>query len=133
MMKKSFILLCVLMIIVITTTISKAASNESEIIAATQNFFNLLKQGNSVAIQSLLDDDLLQKRNKLFSNPKYEQFLKNYYKDSELKIVSINQVNDSMALVDIEILTKGQPEKNQTICFSKKGNKWKLAREKHME
>ena len=128
-MKKIRLLIIILLMIPMTSTAAEVFLNESKVKAFSQSFFDMLAQGDTNALQYLLDDELLDMRKKLLANPNYGDFLRTYYKNSEFNIVSIDRSGGNGFEVIFEIRQGGETQSVHTLCFSsEKGLKFSLSK-----
>ena len=110
--------------------VNKVLSQNDQLGDVLIQYFDALKTGNLEILESILSDDLLQRRNKALKNPRYSEFLKNIYGHSEFKVINITQSNTGLAIVDFEIISGSQTHMNETITFIKQHGIWKLHKNK---
>ena len=130
-MKKFKILIFTLAICssVIFTQIVSAAQHH-DLRQVVNRSVKALANGNIEELRKVVDPETLQRRNKLYNNPRYSSFLKNYYSNSEFVIKEIKMVNDSLGEVHVEIISDGQVQAIQKMVFSKGYGSWKFVRKK---
>lgn len=96
-------------------------------------YFNALKTGNLQILKSLLSDDLLDRRSKALSNPRYSDFLKSIYGHAEFKVIDIQQLDNDQISVNVEVISDSQTQLKETITFIKKQGEWKLHKDRKDE
>jgi len=97
---------------------------------ALAKYFDALRTGNVAILQSVLSDELLQRRGKALKSHSYSEFLKSIYGQAEFKIINITQSASDQASVDIEVISDNQTQINETITFIKKNGVWKLHKDR---
>jgi hypothetical protein len=96
-----------------------------------QSYFEHLEKGDTAAILSLLDDPLLsRKKAMLASNPAYPAFIARLYQDSDIHILSIEEIDAYSSTADVEVFFQGEPKPATVKILMKKINgQWKIVDE----
>jgi hypothetical protein len=109
---------------------NNASPQTSQLDNVLAQYFDALRTGDLQVLRSLLSDELLERRGKTLSNPRYSEFLKNIYGNAKFEIINTTQLNDSQISVDIEATSGTQTRIKETIIFIREHRKWKLHKDK---
>jgi len=93
-------------------------------------YFDALRTGDLQMLRSLLSDELLKRRSKTLSNPRYSEFLKSIYGHVKFKVINTTQLNNDQISVDIEVTSDTQAQTKENITFIKEQGEWKLYKDR---
>lgn len=93
-------------------------------------YFDALSTGDLQMLRSLLSDELLKRRSKTLSNPRYSEFLKNIYGHVKFKVINTTQLNNDQISVDIEVTSDSQTQTKENITFIREQGEWKLQKDR---
>jgi len=110
--------------------VNTALPQAGQLNSVLAQFFNALKTGNLQILRSLSSDELIERRSKRLSNPRYSDFLKSIYGHAEFKVIDVQQIDNDQISVDIEVISDNQTQLTETITFIKKQEKWKLLKDR---
>ena len=108
---------------------SSYASANSEIVGGiVAPFFDALKQGDVVAVESYLGDPLLNDVKVLLrENKGYPDFLREYYRDTSVVVTNIESNSHTTARVNVDVnFPAGHVEFLQLELIRNTGGTWKI-------
>jgi hypothetical protein len=109
---------------------NNALPSTSELDNVLTQYFEALRTGDLQMLRFLLSDELLERRSKMLSNPRYSEFLKSIYGHAKFTIIDATQIDDNQISFDIEVTSDTQTQIKGTIIFIQEKGEWKLQKER---